>query len=83
MIEVPPQFKNDRGVAYFNLCEQEVALAAFSSGTLTHVRIYTELTGDEVLAWWYPDCGLPEGVFAVGTAHPTTCGSAFPAASSS
>jgi hypothetical protein len=40
------------------------------------VNIYDGPTGSKVLAWWYPDCGLPEGVYAVGTAHPAKCAGA-------
>ena len=31
--------------------------------------------GNDVIAWWYDDCGFPEGLVAVGAERPNNCGS--------
>jgi hypothetical protein len=71
-IDVPAKFKNAQGTAYFSECEHNAAIVEFGQQA-TRVKIYASQTGSEVLAWWYPDCGMPEGVFSVGTPHPAKC----------
>jgi hypothetical protein len=72
-IAVPSQFLNAQGAAYFSQCEQQAAMGKVLGQPGTRVKIYDSQSGSKVLAWWYPDCGMPEGVYAVGTPHPARC----------
>lgn len=72
-IAVPPQFLNAQGTAYFTQCEERAAMGKLLGQPASRVKIYASQTGARVLAWWYPDCGMPEGVYAVGTPHPAKC----------
>lgn len=71
-IDVPAKYLNAQGTAYFSQCEHNAAIAKFGQPA-TRVNIYASSTGSDVIAWWYPDCGMPEGVYAVGTPHPAKC----------
>lgn len=73
LIDVPEQFTGPEGKAYFIECEQQAAVAVELGNPAARVNIYAALDGPDVVAWWYPDCGLPAGVFEVGTPHPTDC----------
>ena len=72
-IDVPAQFLSAQGTAFFSECEHRAALGTSFGQPASRVNIYASETGSKVVAWWYPDCGLPEGVFPVGTPHPAKC----------
>jgi hypothetical protein len=70
-IDVPAQFKNAQGTAYFTQCEERAGLGKVLGSPASRVNIYAARTGSDVLAWWYPDCGfLDGGVVPVGAPHP-------------
>lgn len=70
---VPAEFANAEGVAFFSQCERQAAMGKTLVDPSSVVKIYASQTGPKVVAWWYPDCGLPEGVFPVGTPRPAKC----------
>jgi len=71
-INVPAQFRSGQEMAFYTRCEEQAATGKFGEPA-SRVKIYASQTGTKVVAWWYPDCGMPEGVFAVGTPHPPKC----------
>jgi hypothetical protein len=73
-INTPEAFAGAEGLAYFSECEQQAARPARLTDPWGRINIYATKTGDEVVAWLYPDCAIPEGIVAVGSARPTTCG---------
>lgn len=72
-IAVPEEFTNEDGIAFFSQCEEQAAMGKILGEPALLVKIYSSETGSDVVAWWYPDCGMPEGVFPVGTPHPAKC----------
>ena len=37
------------------------------------MNIYADRTSTVAIAWFYPDCGMPEGFVAVKDKRPDTC----------
>lgn len=38
------------------------------------VDVYDAKSGGQVVAWWYVNCGMPDGVVRVGSDYPAQCG---------
>jgi hypothetical protein len=74
-IDVPLGLGAPDGSAYFSRCETAKARNSSFGEPAAAVNIYAHAVGDTVTAWWYPDCGLPDGVVATGTKRPSSCGS--------
>jgi hypothetical protein len=62
------------GRAYYSECELLAARPARLTDPWGRINIYAARTGGEVVAWWYQDCGIPEGIVAVGSDRPKVCG---------
>ncbi len=73
-ISTPEAFAGTDGLAYISQCEEKAARSTTFGGPSNKISIYAAKTGDEVIAWWYPDCGSPAGIVAIGAARPTSCG---------
>jgi hypothetical protein len=58
--------------AYFSPCENGWRSISSSS---TAVSLYSQAQGGRVVAWWYPYCGMTDGVVAVGVNQPKDCAS--------
>lgn len=59
------------GGGYFSLCEFREAERTHALGKSTPpLKVYADPTGKTVIAWWYSDCGLPEGVVHAKGARP-------------
>lgn len=73
-ISTPEAFAGSDGLAFFSQCEEKAARSTTFGGPSNRIFIYAAKTGDEVVAWWYSDCGSPEGIVAPGAARPASCG---------
>jgi hypothetical protein len=72
---IPDSYARPDGRAYFSPCERDIAADVPGGEPMGTVQVYAHPDGDEVIAWWYIDCGYPEGLVAVGAARPNNCGS--------
>lgn len=58
-------------VGYFAECDASVARAGAPLGTpFRAIEVYDDPVGTNVIAWWYQDCGLPDGIVGPGKARP-------------
>lgn len=58
-------------VGYFAECDVRAASAEAPLGTpFRPIEIYDDPVGSKVIAWWYVDCGLAEGIVAPGSPRP-------------
>ena len=58
-------------VGYFAECDVQAASTDAPLGTpFRPIEIYDDPAGSKVIAWWYWDCGLAEGIVAPGSARP-------------
>jgi hypothetical protein len=65
------------GVGYLSMCDFDNAMYSVN-GQMRHVEVYASEDRREVVAWFYQDCGMPLGIVAPNTEHPSTCGPASP-----
>lgn len=72
-IGVPEEFTNAEGIGFFNECESRAASGANLGEPSSPVKIYSSPNGTDVVAWWYRDCGVAEGMVPVGAPHPSKC----------
>lgn len=71
-LSMPESYARPDGLAYFSRCERDAALNVGFGEPMGIVQVYAQAEGDEVIAWWYIECGYPEGLVAVG-AKRTPC----------
>ena len=74
-IDTPETFAGPERPAYFSMCEYRAAQPGILGEPWGKIKIYESTTGDDVIAWWYLNCGTPEGIVAIGAERPTNCGS--------
>jgi|CXWL01.1.fsa_nt_gi hypothetical protein len=74
-ISMPDSLATPEGLAWFSLCEQQEARMDPLGNAAEPLQIYATADGIDVIAWWYTDCGSPEGIVAVGAERPNNCGS--------
>ena len=69
-ISMPDSFATPDGLGWFSLCEEQNAMRHPFGQPAEPLQIYATADGDELIAWWYTGCGLPEGLVAVGAERP-------------
>ena len=58
-------------VGYFAECDADAARANAPLGTAWRpIEVYDDPVGTNVIAWWYQDCALPEGIVRPGKPRP-------------
>ena len=58
-------------VGYFAECDALAARTGAPLGTAWRpIEVYDDPVGTNVIAWWYQDCGLPDGMVEPGKARP-------------
>jgi len=58
-------------VGYFAECDALAARTGAPLGTpFRPIEVYDDPVGTNVIAWWYLDCGLPDGIVGPGKARP-------------
>lgn len=73
---LPDSYASPDGLAYFSQCERNLLVnVPLGEPIVGVVNVYARPDGDEVIAWWYIECGYPEGLVAVEADRPNNCGS--------
>ena len=72
---MPDSFATPEDLAWFSLCDKQNAMMHPLGEEAEPLQIYATADGNDVIAWWYDDCGFPEGLVAVGAERPNNCGS--------
>lgn len=73
-MDTPETFAGSERLAYFSMCDYRAALPDTLGELAGKINVYASMAGDDVIAWWYMNCGTPEGIVAIGAGRPTTCG---------
>lgn len=82
LVNTPAHFAGTEQAGYFSQCDYDAAQPTQLGGAFGKINIYAARTGDNVVAWWYLDCGLPDGVVAVSASRPAACATTATTASS-